>query len=314
VTHRQGEPRGFIISEFTDDDARPDQEESELLFGEAIEWFGPDGARERVHPFHAPAPDSEPEVEPEPDPELVDVQPQSGDGEHEGTAVAAAAAAAAASAGAGVRGSGAAERDEDESSETALPRSEARTAARRRRNLLIALGALLVVLVIVAVVALSGGGSDDSTDVAGGKNARRTTQPAASTASTTPGTTSGQTVTPKGTSVTVNADVLFDFGSSDLTPEASNRLGNVLSLAHTDTSRKLLIEGYTDSDGDPTLNQQLSEKRAQSVAQWLIGQGIDQNRISVVGHGSDNAVSANDTPEHKALNRRVVVTLLTANS
>ncbi len=75
-----------------------------------------------------------------------------------------------------------------------------------------------------------------------------------------------------------------------------------------------MIEGFTDSDGDATFNQQLSEARAQSVAQWMIGQGIDPTRITAVGHGADAAVSPNDTPEHKALNRRVVVTLQNATS
>ena len=167
---------------------------------------------------------------------------------------------------------------------------------------------------IVAIAAFAGGGGDDSNDVASGNGAPRTTLPSTTAApsTTAPATTSGRVETPEGTSVTVNADVLFDFGSSDLTQAASSRLGGVLALAQTDTGRKLLIEGYTDSDGDPTLNQTLSEQRAQSVAQWLVDQGIDRNRISVVGHGSASPVAANDTDDHKALNRRVVVTLLTA--
>lgn len=175
------------------------------------------------------------------------------------------------------------------------------------------MGAALIILAIVAVVALSGGGSDDdNAGVASGTSSPRATLPTTSVAPSTATTAPPTTVTPKGTSVTVNADVLFDFGSSDLTPAASGRLGGVLALAHTDTGRKLEIEGYTDSDGDASLNQVLSEKRAQSVAQWLIDQGIDRNRISVVGHGADSPVAANDTDEHKALNRLVVVTLLTA--
>ena len=196
-------------------------------------------------------------------------------------------------------------------------RSTDANAARRQRNLLIAAGAAAVVLVIVAIAALSGGGGDDSAKVATGKGATPSTQAVTTTRApvttrTTPATTSGLTTTPQGTSVTVNADVLFDISSSALSPTASTRLGSVLALARTDTTRRLLIEGFTDGDGDPTLNQQLSEARAQSVAQWLIDQGIDPARISVVGHGAANAISPNDTPEHKALNRRVVVTLQTA--
>ena len=66
--------------------------------------------------------------------------------------------------------------------------------------------------------------------------------------------------------MTVNADVLFDVNSSELTPEASSRLGAFLTLAARDKKRHLLVEGFTDSDGDAAFNQQLSEARAQSVA------------------------------------------------
>jgi OmpA-OmpF porin, OOP family len=113
-----------------------------------------------------------------------------------------------------------------------------------------------------------------------------------------------------GESVTVNTDVLFDVARASWPPRRT-RVSETCSLAQTDLSRHLLIEGFTDSDGDPVLNQQLSEARAQAVAQWLIGQGIDPARISAVGHGADNPVAPNDTPENKALNRRVVVALQT---
>jgi outer membrane protein OmpA-like peptidoglycan-associated protein len=191
-------------------------------------------------------------------------------------------------------------------------RAEARTA-RRRRNLLIAAGAAALVLAVVAFFALSGG--SDSGDVASSKHPVPTTRAPATTVTPTTATTTPAdqgTTTAAGTSVTVNADVLFDVSSAALSPAASDRLGGVLALAQTDTSRHLLIEGFTDSDGDPALNQQLSEARAQAVAQWLIDHGIDPARISVLGHGVENPIAPNDTPEHKALNRRVVVTLQTA--
>ncbi len=101
--------------------------------------------------------------------------------------------------------------------------------------------------------------------------------------------------------------------SSDLTPDTNGRLVSFLTLAGRDKKRSLLVEGFTDSDGDPGFNQQLSEAHAQSVAQWLIGQGIDPARITAVGHGADQPVAPNDTPENKALNRRVVVTLQKAS-
>jgi outer membrane protein OmpA-like peptidoglycan-associated protein len=178
--------------------------------------------------------------------------------------------------------------------------AEQTSSAGRRRGWILA-GVLVLALVALAAVLLSQQGGDSSKVAT--KGAARGTVTTAAPATTAAASSSN------GESVTVNTDVLFDVGSSELTASASSQLGNVLSLAQTDTSRHLLIEGFTDSDGDAGLNQQLSEARARAVAQWLIDQGIDAARISVVGHGADNPVAPNDTPENKALNRRVVVAL-----
>jgi outer membrane protein OmpA-like peptidoglycan-associated protein len=186
-----------------------------------------------------------------------------------------------------------------------LDTSEASRSSGRRRGAVIA-GVLLLVLAALGAVLIMQKG-DDSSDVAtngGVSGGSVTTAASNTTAAPADGGSNGETVT-------VNTDVLFDVGSSQLTAAASSRLGNVLSLAQTDASRHVLVEGFTDSDGDASLNQQLSEARAQAVAQWLIEQGIDSARISAVGHGADNPVAPNDTPENKALNRRVVVALQT---
>ncbi len=172
---------------------------------------------------------------------------------------------------------------------------------------------LVLVVAGVAAFALTSGGGDDAKVAAGGP-ATTTVAPATTTAApaTIPPSEGTEKQTAAGTTVTVNADVLFDVNASDLTPEGSSRLGGFLTLAARDKKRHLLVEGFTDSDGDAGFNQQLSEARAQSVAQWLIGQGIDPARISAIGHGADQAVAPNDTPANKALNRRVVVTLQNA--
>jgi len=66
----------------------------------------------------------------------------------------------------------------------------------------------------------------------------------------------------------------------------------------------LRIEGHTDSDGDDKANLELSGKRAQNVAKWLVGKGIDCKRVIPVGFGETKAVADNKTPEGKAQNRR----------
>lgn len=183
-------------------------------------------------------------------------------------------------------------------------RTPPRSGGSRRRALVAgALALALFGLVAVLVVQRDNDAPEVATEDATSPGAVTTAAP-----TTTAGASGGGS---NGESVTVKTDVLFDVGSSQLTDAASSRLENVLSLAQADPSRSLLIEGFTDGDGDRAFNRQLSEARAQAVAEWLIGQGIDPGRISVVGHGEDNPIAPNDTPENKALNRRVVVVLQT---
>lgn len=68
---------------------------------------------------------------------------------------------------------------------------------------------------------------------------------------------------------------------------------------------KVEVSGYTDSDGSPEANKQLSERRAQAVADALVAAGIPRNQVSSAGYGEERPVAANDTPKNKALNRRI---------
>ena len=67
---------------------------------------------------------------------------------------------------------------------------------------------------------------------------------------------------------------------------------------------KLRVAGHTDSDGDEASNQNLSERRAQSVVDWLVANGIDRRRLDPVGCGSRDPVASNTTAEGKQKNRR----------
>jgi len=67
------------------------------------------------------------------------------------------------------------------------------------------------------------------------------------------------------------------------------------------------VGGYTDSTGSPAYNQELSERRAQSVADYLTSHGISGGRLTVKGYGEANPVADNKTREGRAHNRRVVV-------
>jgi outer membrane protein OmpA-like peptidoglycan-associated protein len=65
------------------------------------------------------------------------------------------------------------------------------------------------------------------------------------------------------------------------------------------------VEGHTDSDGDNSLNQSLSDQRAKAVMNQLISMGIAENRLKYKGWGETKPMSDNNTPEGKANNRRV---------
>lgn len=114
----------------------------------------------------------------------------------------------------------------------------------------------------------------------------------------------------RGTVLTLSGSVLFATGESELLPTARQRLDSVAqSLADFDSDVTFKIEGHTDSRGTDEFNQELSRKRAQSVADYLVSRGVDQSRIQTVGMGESQPVTTNDTPEGRANNRRVEIVI-----
>jgi outer membrane protein OmpA-like peptidoglycan-associated protein len=70
------------------------------------------------------------------------------------------------------------------------------------------------------------------------------------------------------------------------------------------------VSGYTDSTGDDNYNQALSERRAESVGNYLKAQGVIAGRVVTRGFGERNPVASNDTPEGRQQNRRVELKLV----
>jgi outer membrane protein OmpA-like peptidoglycan-associated protein len=105
-------------------------------------------------------------------------------------------------------------------------------------------------------------------------------------------------------------NVLFDFDSARLTPEGSNRVGQIAAIVNQQAQgRKLAVEGHASREraDQEAYNQQLSEKRAQSVADALARDGLDRNRVTAKGLGTRSPVASNDTEEGRRKNRRVEV-------
>lgn len=114
--------------------------------------------------------------------------------------------------------------------------------------------------------------------------------------------------TERGLLVTLG-DVLFAFNKAELSPQAAPRLDKLASFLKQFPDRKLLIEGYTDSVGGDSYNQNLSERRAQSVRDALVQRGVDSSRITALGYGKAHPVADNASPEGRAMNRRVEIVI-----
>lgn len=107
---------------------------------------------------------------------------------------------------------------------------------------------------------------------------------------------------------TIPSDLLFAFDSARLSDDAGPILAAILS-AVTGRVVSIKVEGHTDSEGDDGYNQVLSDRRAEAVRDWFLSQGIAGDSITVKGRGELKPVAPNDTPEHKAKNRRVEIIL-----
>ena len=101
------------------------------------------------------------------------------------------------------------------------------------------------------------------------------------------------------------SDVLFDTGQSSLKPGAREKLAKISGIVLAHPSLSLEAEGHTDSVGSESSNLRLSENRANSVREFLIGQGIAASSIGSRGFGEDQPVSTNDTSAGRQQNRRV---------
>ncbi|MGB3398890.1 MAG: OmpA family protein, partial [Candidatus Deferrimicrobiaceae bacterium] len=105
-------------------------------------------------------------------------------------------------------------------------------------------------------------------------------------------------------------EVLFAFGKADLSTDANRNVNKLAGFLDKYPNRNVLIEGHTDSVGSDEYNLELSQKRSESVKDRLASFGIETGRITTVGYGEKYPAVSNDTPEDRALNRRVEVIIL----
>jgi outer membrane protein OmpA-like peptidoglycan-associated protein len=101
--------------------------------------------------------------------------------------------------------------------------------------------------------------------------------------------------------------VTFDFNSASLKPQFRPALDGVASTLADYPQTVVEIRGHTDAVGSDAYNQRLSEDRAGSVANYLVGKGLVRERFEIVGMGKRYPVASNDTDDGRARNRRVEI-------
>jgi outer membrane protein OmpA-like peptidoglycan-associated protein len=114
---------------------------------------------------------------------------------------------------------------------------------------------------------------------------------------------------PEETVITVAGALLFRNDESKLMPAAYPKLDKVAEALQEQGGRRIDITGYTDSVGAVDYNMDLSKRRAESVADYLVSKGVDRSKISTQGLGPANPVASNDTPTGRAQNRRVEISV-----
>jgi outer membrane protein OmpA-like peptidoglycan-associated protein len=111
----------------------------------------------------------------------------------------------------------------------------------------------------------------------------------------------------RGTVITLPGNVLFSSGKWDLLPGAQEKLDHVADALKNQADHRMVVEGHTDSQGTESSNVELSQRRAQSVREYLVSRGVPADIISATGLGQSRPVADNRTAEGRANNRRVEI-------
>jgi len=122
--------------------------------------------------------------------------------------------------------------------------------------------------------------------------------------------------------VSINDELLFPSGDWQMPAEAQRTLSKIVPILAPKQQAKLKVNGYTDNvpigpglmRQGITSNLELSQKRADTVMQFLIAQGVNPSLVSAQGFGEANPVASNDPPQGRAQNRRVELTLAGAGN
>ena len=105
------------------------------------------------------------------------------------------------------------------------------------------------------------------------------------------------------------SDVLFNVDRAELSADGMRVAQKLADILNQDPQGIVMVEGFTDSTGTASHNLELSQRRAESVRNALIGMGISDQRIATRGYGQAYPVASNDSAGNRQLNRRVEIVL-----
>jgi outer membrane protein OmpA-like peptidoglycan-associated protein len=106
-------------------------------------------------------------------------------------------------------------------------------------------------------------------------------------------------------------DLYFEQGQADLLPAVRASLDTLAQALASNPTLRFEVQGHTDNQGDPTINQQLSRRRAEAVCHYLVAHGVAATRLRALGYGGSRPVADNRNPAQRPRNRRVVLRPLT---
>jgi outer membrane protein OmpA-like peptidoglycan-associated protein len=113
----------------------------------------------------------------------------------------------------------------------------------------------------------------------------------------------------EGILITFDSGLLFDVDKSDIQTATKANLDELSETLKKYDDTNILVEGHTDNTGDDSYNQKLSDKRAESVENYLVAKGVADKRITTKGYGENQPKADNNTDSGRAANRRVEVAI-----
>lgn len=113
----------------------------------------------------------------------------------------------------------------------------------------------------------------------------------------------------EGIQITFASGILFDVNSSTLRSVAQTNLTDLVRSLEEYEGTDVLVVGHTDSTGEESYNQSLSERRSDAARNYLIGAGLESDRIRALGRGEVEPVDSNDTEAGRQANRRVEIAI-----